>query len=626
MRYLCLLVALVGCSRNGAPAARLATAVPASGATVAAGDGRFEVEFPPGTFPDGATVDVEGVPLDDALRALLQPLLDLLDPDWEVVAVYRVEADADAQASPGYRYRIDAPVRVENGIQMVDAPLHLTGEMDIGASLAGGGGGAGGEPRLEAGEQLVVGPDGTFQVEGATEPPARDTPKYIVIIETPVVFEPHVPASARPGPMEGEVEVRWKNGPLEARPGNDLFPEGYWEMVSPNTDGVVVPADAPPGEQTFSAGEWDACPDGEAGLVGGTVVFTFDGIPGVLEYRFEVACEAPAETRSFRAFCHDAPTGIHKVHPLISELGVLVGEQSFLTAGDGVRGWIRDDGSVIHCEPDAFVGLVTTNSVAIASQNPDGSLLEVAFLTAGSGALLRNVIDNQDGERLFTQFLFNRETTDVSIVGNDPLSGQAVAVPGFISFFAVTGVDDPQPTSILLDQFPEDSGVPVTATRKRNGPLLSVTDLGFIVKFDFQGLNEGTAIGTAGTTPRYIRYCGDFAFVTNEGSDNVTVIRWTDTACAVVGTFPVGDGPGHIALRKVDTLLGERIAVLTTGRFDDTFRVTLVDPATGAVTSEQVFNAPDGFREPVGCTWCSDTEFVVSFRETANMLVQGWTP
>jgi hypothetical protein len=632
MRYLALLVVLAGCSRGGAPApaARLSTSVPASGATVAASDGLFEVEFPAGTFPDGATVDVDLVwdagaavlagpdpdPVDPAAEDYLRQILDKLDAK----RMYRIRSDSDGQAPTYYRYRTGSSRR---GVL-----VFINGEFWVPH------GGGKSRQAMKAPDHVQADPNGEIVLTGTLDPPEADTTHYLLIIGTSIeVALNGVPEEANEDEeIDLEIGVTWQAGPFELRVGASRNDEGFWETFTPSgADPLEVAEDAEPGSATIPFGKWSGCPGGEGGKIGGTIPFTVAGLDGKLQFQLQVACAKPEGPSLFESYCHEGPWGITEVHPKIAAVRGISDElPTMLVAGDGVRAWLyADNGDVIHCESGQFVNLVTTTSVAIATEGLLGNLTEIAFLSAGSGTLVREVISVDNGSVVGTQTFGPYEMTDVSVVGNDPLCGQAVFVNhdlGIVGFLNLADAG-PSPPNITLNQFPDDTGKPVTAVRKKDGHVVAVTDLGWIVRFDPDTFADGVVVGKAGETPRRIRFCGDLAFVTNEQSDSVTVVRWIGAAITPIGTIPVGDGPGEIALRKIDTPDGERIAMVTTGF--DTYRVSVVDPANGTRLYYDRFHVPEEI--PVGagvtgCAWVGDTEFVISLRTTGQFIRQRWKP
>ncbi|MCK6458565.1 MAG: hypothetical protein L6Q95_01560 [Planctomycetes bacterium] len=100
-----------------------------------------------------------------------------------------------------------------------------------------------------------------------------------------------------------------------------------------------------------------------------------------------------------------------------------------------------------------------------------------------------------------------------------------------------------------------------------------------------------TRLGDTGDAPRRVRKIGDFVVVSNHESDSLTVaLASTNT---IVGTVPVGDGPVGIDLMLID----DNLAVASTGFNDNTFTITILDPA-GAVVSNETKPLPDGCTGP----------------------------
>jgi hypothetical protein len=67
--------------------------------------------------------------------------------------------------------------------------------------------------------------------------------------------------------------------------------------------------------------------------------------------------------------------------------------------------------------------------------------------------------------------------------------------------------------------------------------------------------------------------------------------------------------------------------MLTTGL--DTYRVTLVDPADGTRMYFDEFDLPAGIGPGAGvtgCAWYSDTELVISLRNTGQFIRRRWKP
>jgi hypothetical protein len=135
------------------------------------------------------------------------------------------------------------------------------------------------------------------------------------------------------------------------------------------------------------------------------------------------------------------------------------------------------------------------------------------------------------------------------------------------------------------------------------------------------GGTTATSVAPLGNGPRRLRAAGDIAVVSNFDSDDLTVLRWTPGGTVeVVTTVDVGDGPIGIDLLP---LSGGETAVISTGYFDDTYTVTVLD-AGGSVVSNTTMPIPEGCSSPGHAIWIdtgTEIRAIISCNGTSNLHV-----
>jgi hypothetical protein len=281
---------------------------------------------------------------------------------------------------------------------------------------------------------------------------------------------------------------------------------------------------------------------------------------------------------------------------------------------------------------------------AIADRGPlaGSEILVAGFVSYGPGGFGVTAWDLEAGDIGGTFSPPGGHVTDGWPYGNDPFSGGVVVVDNqqarviFIersSFEISPGefshrlfpVDEQQ---LDASHFAGATGNPITAFRKvKGGPVLVVTDgqPGQLWKHSDPGAPGVRAelIGTVGNDPRRVRCAGNIAVVSNFGSDSLTIVRITDTGCEIVGTVNVGDGPVGIDVIELGTLAqgtGSNVAVVSTGFFDDTYWITVID-AAGTVLSNEGSPVPDGCRSPGHAIWLPDRSVAISCNATDNVAI-----
>ena len=127
--------------------------------------------------------------------------------------------------------------------------------------------------------------------------------------------------------------------------------------------------------------------------------------------------------------------------------------------------------------------------------------------------------------------------------------------------------------------------MPVSAQGGFGTPIVAVTD-GTPGALLFGEVDDGVATKVAdlGDQPRMIRFRGDVGFVTNFGSDSLTILHWpTKTqAPTVVDTVTVGDGPVSMSILADES---GTLWVLTTGYNDNTYTITKVDTSGSLISN-----------------------------------------
>jgi hypothetical protein len=135
------------------------------------------------------------------------------------------------------------------------------------------------------------------------------------------------------------------------------------------------------------------------------------------------------------------------------------------------------------------------------------------------------------------------------------------------------------------------------------------------------GGTTATSVAPLGNGPRRLRAAGDIAVVSNFDSDDLTVLRWTPGGTVeAVTTVDVGDGPIGIDLLP---LSGGETAVISTGYFDDTYTVTVLDSG-GNVVSNSTMPVPEGGSSPGHAIWIdtgTEIRAVLSCNGTSNLHV-----
>lgn len=131
------------------------------------------------------------------------------------------------------------------------------------------------------------------------------------------------------------------------------------------------------------------------------------------------------------------------------------------------------------------------------------------------------------------------------------------------------------------------------------GPVLSVEDgqPGTLYITDLTDpMNPATtAVGAMQNDPRRVRCLPPICAVSNFGSDSLTIVTWDGTSATptIAGNVVVGNGPVGIDL----VASGSNVAIVSTGYFDDSYSVTVVD-AAGSVVSNTKTAAPTGCTKP----------------------------
>jgi hypothetical protein len=135
------------------------------------------------------------------------------------------------------------------------------------------------------------------------------------------------------------------------------------------------------------------------------------------------------------------------------------------------------------------------------------------------------------------------------------------------------------------------------------------------------GGTTATSVAPLGNGPRRLRAAGDIAVVSNFDSDDLTVLRWTPGGTVEVATtVDVGDGPIGIDLLPIS---GGETAVISTGYFDDTYTVTVLD-AGGSVVSNTTMPIPEGCSSPGHAIWIdtgTEIRAIISCNGTSNLHV-----
>lgn len=244
----------------------------------------------------------------------------------------------------------------------------------------------------------------------------------------------------------------------------------------------------------------------------------------------------------------------------------------------------------------------------------------VALLLYGPGGLDVEYRDPLTGDPISRGLGFNPSVSDLFPVGKLSLTEFVYvnSTDGRLSFLAPNEFGEVgnalAPASLPRGTYAAAPGPAVSAVQKSAlGTLLFVTEgtPGEIWKMENPGNFPRAArkVGDAGNSPRRIRYCGDFAFVTNFGDGTLTLLRWTDAACEILETIDVGDSPIGVDAR---VLANGNIAIATTGFHDHTYWITVLDGATGALLSNTGAAVPLGGLNPGFIVWTADGRLVIS--------------
>lgn len=167
-------------------------------------------------------------------------------------------------------------------------------------------------------------------------------------------------------------------------------------------------------------------------------------------------------------------------------------------------------------------------------------------------------------------------------------------------------------------------GGPVTACRlERTGDIVtahepSLTEPGNLVVVSMGGDDVGDSaavVGQTGLRPRVLRGLDGILAVTCFGEDKLSIFRRTATGYEKLGDETVGDGPLGLSVKR---LANGNVALLSTGSRDDTWSVTIVDPATGAVTTT-TRAVPAELDEPTDCDWGEGDDAYVLGKASGNI-------
>jgi hypothetical protein len=169
--------------------------------------------------------------------------------------------------------------------------------------------------------------------------------------------------------------------------------------------------------------------------------------------------------------------------------------------------------------------------------------------------------------------------------------------------------------------FPNAPANVVSAYVRSEGSMLAVTDgsPGAIYRHDRVPNTDAIGVGGAGLSPRRLRVSGEVVVISNHDSDDLTIATWDDEdVVTMIGTIAVGDGPVGFDLLGLEN---GNVAIASTGFNDNSFSVTVVDPA-GVLVSNDKYDMPEGCEGPGHAAWLpGGMKIIVSCNTTNNLAV-----
>ncbi len=246
------------------------------------------------------------------------------------------------------------------------------------------------------------------------------------------------------------------------------------------------------------------------------------------------------------------------------------------------------------------------------SEKQVGGFVDAAFSFGPGSAGLTHYIA-EDSEWGWTQLIgFQHNITDGVPFGNSPVSpglvfvNNSLNVVNFVEFDPGQDLFTGTGESLIAFEFPDLPGGLVSAYGTTpDGPVLVVADgsPGKLYLHPRDGSKAAIAVGDVGDGPRRVRHAGNIAVVSNFLGNSLTIALWDGVGAATITeTVAVGAGPIGIDVME----LGDgTVGVCSTGFYDNTYTVTVID-AAGSVVSNVTTAAPGGCTGPGHAVWARD--------------------
>ncbi len=213
--------------------------------------------------------------------------------------------------------------------------------------------------------------------------------------------------------------------------------------------------------------------------------------------------------------------------------------------------------------------------------------------------------------------------TDAVPYGDDPTSGGLLyTMPGDVTALEYDAAGEYLVGGVGASIFPDIVGDPMSAfAHDGTGSIVVVTNgsPGQLYRAPRPSA-AADLIGVVGDAPRQIRCLDDLCVISCFEDDSLWVATWDGAASVtIVGSETVGDGPIGIDLLALDN---DDIAVVSTGFNDDTYSITVFDPA-GTLVSNDKMSVPAGCTGPRHAVWVPGTgrKVLFSCNGTDNVVI-----